>query len=140
MTERTFEILDHTADKGVAAEGRTMAEAFEAAAFGMFSLFIDPARYRLTDQRRIEVEADDREQLLWKWLSEVHYIFEVENVLPLDFSVEEITDTRLTATVSVRRIDSDIEWFGSVVKAVTFHQLKVEETAGKWRIQVYVDV
>jgi len=140
MAERTFEILEHTADKGVAATGRTMAEAFENAAYGMFSLFVNPGAYEPTSQREVAVSADDREQLLWTWLSELLFIFEVDRELPVDFRIAEISDTGLRANVSVRPIGEDIEWLGAPVKAVTYHRLKVEETDGQWKAQVYVDV
>ena len=140
MTERTFQILEHTADKGVAGEGRTMAEAFENTAYGMFSLFVDPAAYRPTARREMTVEADDREQLLWSWLSDLMFMFEVDREMPVDFAIKEISDTRLVAELAVRPVAGDIEWLGSGVKAITFHQLQVEETDGVWKTQVYVDV
>jgi len=140
MSERTFEILDHTADKGVAATGKTMAEAFENAAYGMFSLFVDPGAYEPVSQREVAVSADDREQLLWTWLSELLFIFEVDRELPVDFRIVEITDRSLRANVSVRPIGEDIEWFGAPAKAVTFYQLVVRQTDDGWCVQVYVDV
>ena len=117
-----------------------MAEAFENTAYGMFSLFVDPEAYQPTMNREITVSADDREQLLWTWLSELMYIFEVDRELALDFKIVEITDTSLRSEVAMRSIGKDIEWLGSGVKAVTYHQLKVEQTDGLWRTQVYVDV
>ena len=140
MTEHTFEILEHTADKGVAATGKTMGEAFENAAYGMFSLFVDPEAYEPRTQREVNINADDREQLLWSWLSEILFIFEVNRELPVDFHIAEIDDTHLRALLAVRPIGDDIEWLGSPVKAITFHQLRVEEIDGRWRVQVYVDV
>ena len=140
MTERAFQILEHTADKGVAATGRSMAEAFENTAYGMFSLFVDPSRYQPTTHHEVSVSADDREQLLWTWLSELMYIFEVDRELALDFGISEISDMTLKADVAFRPIGKDIEWLGSGVKAITFHHLEVEEIDGAWRTQVYVDV
>lgn len=140
MTERTFQILEHTADKGVAGQGETMAEAFENTAYGMFSLFVDPGAYQATAHRQMTVEADDAEQLLWSWLSDLMFMFEVDRQMPVDFHVTEISDTKLVADLAVRPVAQDIEWLGSGVKAVTFHQLKVEELDGVWKTQVYVDV
>lgn len=140
MTEHTFQVLEHTADKGVAATGKTMAEAFENAAYGTFSLFVDPSQYQPESEVEISVEGDDREQLLWSWLSELVFMFEVDKQLPVNFHILEISDTALKAVVPVRPIGKDIEWHGSGVKAITYHQLKVEETDGTWLAQVYVDV
>lgn len=140
MTERTFQVLEHTADKGVAATGKTMAEAFENAAYGMFSLFVDLSKYQAESENEMSVSGDDREQLLWSWLSELVFMFEVDKLLPVDFRITEISDTSLKAVLSVRPIGKDIEWQGSGVKAVTYHQLKVEQADDTWRAQVYVDV
>lgn len=139
-SERTFTILEHTADKGIYAKGRTMGEAFEAAAYGMFSLFVNPKNYVPTASREVQIYADDREQLLWKWLSELIFDFEVEKRLPLDFRITDIDDTHLTAKVYYRKVGEDIEFRGSNVKAVTFHQLEVAEKDGIWHVQVYFDV
>ncbi len=138
--ERTFKILEHTADKGVAAGGSTMAQAFEAAAAGMFSLFVDISKYAPTASYDVCVCADDREQLLWKWLSELIFNFEVEKRLPVDFQITDINDTRLCAKVFYRPVGDDVEFHGSNVKAVTFHQLEVAEKDGSWHVQVYFDV
>lgn len=140
MIERIFEILSHTADKGVAGFGHTMAEAFESTAYGMFSLMVDLKEQKYTSEREITVLAADREQLLWEWLAELVFIFDVERILPVEFKVEEIDDTHLRATVYTRPIADDIEWLGAIVKAVTFHQLQVEESEKGWKTRVYVDV
>lgn len=140
MSERTFQILEHTADKGIAATGKTMAEAFENAAYGMFSLIADLTQYQPTVTRKVVVAAEDKEQLLWTWLSELLFNFEVEKQFPLDFEIVDLGDRILRANVAIRPVDVDIEWLGSAVKAVTYHQLKVEETPEGWKVQVYLDV
>jgi len=138
--ERAFRILEHTADKGILAHGRTMAEAFETAAYGMFSLFANPSEYAPTTSYQIQIHADDREQLLWKWLSELIFNFEVEKHLPVEFKITEIDDTHLIAEVFCRPVDENVKFHGSNVKAVTFHQLEVAQKDGVWHIQVYFDV
>ena len=140
MTERTFQVLEHTADKGVAATGKSLAEAFENIAYGMFSLFVDPSAYKAIGERELVLTADDREQLLWTWLSELVYIFAADGQLPVEFHVLENDDTSLKASIEVRPIGEDIEWLGSEVKAVTFHQIKAEQRPDGWYVQVYVDV
>ncbi|MGC8832531.1 MAG: archease, partial [Armatimonadota bacterium] len=37
----SFEVIDHTADRGLVAYGSDLAELFEACAYGMFSLMAD---------------------------------------------------------------------------------------------------
>jgi SHS2 domain-containing protein len=148
MTERTFRALEHTADKGIEATGRTLAEAFENAAYGMFSLFADLSSYEATCERRVTVTAESLDGLVWTWLSELLYIFEVEGLLPVDFGNSAVRgevpeaggQLEFASDVAFRSVGHDIEWLGSPAKAVTYHQLKVEQTGSGWRVQVYVDV
>ena len=140
MSEHRFEQIEHTADIGIEATGDTLAEAFESAAFGMFSVMADIAG--MSPSRTIEVraEADDLASLLHNWLAELIYRFDAEKVLPVAFKVEEMTETSLTAKVGVRPFSADIEWIGPAIKAVTYHQLTVERTPGGWRTRVIFDV
>ena len=140
MNEHRFGYLEHTADKGVFASGDTLAEAFENAAYGMFSLMADLAQYRPTETRTVEAAGADDVALLRAWLKEMLYIFEVDRVLPLDFRVTSMKNGRLTAAIEVRPFGPDIEWLGSQVKAVTYHGMEVEKTDRGYRVQAIVDV
>jgi len=140
MDEHRFEVIEHTADKGIAAYGDTFAEALQNVAYGMFSLMADLARYKPSEARTVELSADDKVSLLKAWLQELLFIFEVERVLPVEFHVREVSDTRLRADVRLRPFGPDIEWVGSQVKAVTYHGMRVEELDHGYRVQAIVDV
>jgi SHS2 domain-containing protein len=42
-----YQILEHTADKGLAVEAESLPDLFETAARGLFRLMIDPTATRL---------------------------------------------------------------------------------------------
>ena len=138
--EHTFEMIEHTADVGVVGKGDTMGEAFENAAYGMFSVMADIGNYSPTGKRTIEVTADDNVSLLQLFLSSLIVLLEADRVLPVDFDITELENDSLKCEVSVRPIGDDIEWLGPQVKAVTYHKMAVEETNGKWRAQAILDV
>lgn len=140
MRIRPFELIEHTADKGVGAEGKTLEEAFENAAYGMFSLMADLPDYSPTGTIEIKVSGSDRETLFANWLRELLFLFEVERKLPLEFDILEMGEWRLRAKLAVREVGPDIEWLGSPVKAVTYHELEVEPTDHGWRVRVILDV
>jgi SHS2 domain-containing protein len=50
-----YQILEHTADKGLAVEAESLPDLFETAARGLFRLMIDPDRYPPTEQVAIGV-------------------------------------------------------------------------------------
>jgi len=138
--EHRFEIVEHTADFGVIGKGGTMAEAFENAAFGMFSIVADLDKYQSTKQKSITVVGTDDVTLLERFLSSLLVIFDGDCLLPLDFEITEISMGRLTCWISTRPIADDIEWLGPTVKAVTFHEMAVENHGDQWTAKAIFDV
>ena len=137
---RDFEVLSHTADKGIRAFGRDMKELFENAAYGMFSLMADLGKYAPVESRELEVEAPDAESLLHNWLAELLYQFEVDRMLFVDFEIRKIDYHRLEGTARGLPFNREIEWLGSSVKAVTHHGLCVNRTDERWEAEVIFDV
>jgi len=136
---RRFEIFEHTADKGIRAWGRNLADLFEAAACAMFSMMADLSRYPATEARFVQIEAMDREVLMVEWLSELLFLFETQRLLFTDFRIQDISETHLKAEVFGCPLEG-IEWTGAEVKAVTYHGLKVEPQNDGWEATVIVDV
>lgn len=138
-----FEYLEHTADAKFRAYGRTIEEAFENAALAMFNVMIATDRVRETVSKKIEIKSADIDGLLVDWLSELLYLFDAEQVVFGKFAVEGIKENNdeysLSASVSGETIDLSRHEFDTEVKAVTYNELKIEETAGGWMAQVVVD-
>ncbi len=139
-SEHEFEVIEHTADVGVIGKGRTMADAFESAAYGMFSIMADIGKYQATKTKVIRAKGHDDIALFQSFLANLITLFETERVLPVDFQIEEISMGRLTCYVMVRPIDNDIEWIGPQIKAVTFHQMAIWEENGMWHARAIFDV
>jgi len=136
---KRFEVIDHTADVGIAAYGADLKEAFANAAYGLFSLMVDMEGVKDVLCREVEVTAADREELLVAWLSEMVYLFEVENVLFKRFEIAELGDTRLRASCFGEKIDPQRHEIKTAIKAVTYHMLKIERENG-FRVEVLFDV
>lgn len=135
-----FEPLAHTADKGIRAYGRDLCELFENAAYGMFSLMADLDKYAPTESREISAEAPDMPELLRAWLAELLYQFEVDRILFVSLEVRVVDDTRVEGIARGLPFNPDIEWLGSIVKAVTHYDLDVHRTDERWEATVIFDV
>jgi SHS2 domain-containing protein len=89
------------------------------------------------------IEADDCKDLLYDFLSELLYLFEVEEIVFGRFDVEQIEQVggmyHLRAHVSGEPIDQGRHRFGVGVKAVTFHDMVVERADDGYTVQVLVD-
>ncbi len=131
----SFELIDHTADIGIQAEGEDLEEAFEEAGRAMFSIITDLEGIDQEESYDIEVTGTENESLLVNFLSELIYIFEVERLLFSDFEleIEENKGLKLTGKGKGERIDLDKHELDTAVKAVSYHEIMVDP-AGKVRV------
>ena len=134
-----YQILDHTADVGIAASGDTLAEALAFLAKGMFALIANSEAVEVNDSWELFVSSSDEEALAVDWLNELLYMYEVDGFLPKEFCIcVEEGGKALTACCSGETVDPQKRVF-TQVKAATYHGLEVSHN-GEWRIQVVLDV
>ncbi|HEY4704799.1 MAG TPA: archease [Thermoplasmata archaeon] len=124
-----YEELDHTADAGIRAYGATLEELFENAAAGLFSLITDLEKVRAVGEVKVRVQADDLGSLMVNWLSELLFLHETQHLLLCEFDVT-LNGLRLQGRARGERIDKRRHTLNLVVKAVTYHGLKVDPTKG----------
>lgn len=140
--------LPHTADIKIRVFGQTKAALFEHAVVGMFqvigphahgcsiknNMLVCPA---LPNIHEIELEASDIESLLVDFLSQAWWLSDVYNEAYLDADVQLISDTHLKATLRGLKITG----FDVVeIKAVTYHDLRIEQINGQWQADIVFDI
>ena len=135
-----FRILEHTADIGFEAFGTTRKEVFANAGCALMHLMVDLEAIAPQDKLSLRAEASDMPSLLVNWLSEILYMFDGEGWLFRDFEFDEFTEHSLAAMARGEKFDRRRHQVKLLVKAVTYHQLDLRETAEGWRAQVYVDI
>jgi SHS2 domain-containing protein len=140
-----YRILPHTADGKFEAFGGTLEEAFGNAALALASLMWDWSKIAPRIEHPVRVDGNDKEQLLVKFLGEVIYLFETRQFLLGQVRRLEINSRSdgfgLEAVLAGERLASGHEIYGDV-KAVTYHELAVEEggPGERSRVQVVVDM
>jgi len=137
-----YRILPHTADGKFQAYGATLEEAFGNAALAMASLMWDWSKVEPRVRHFVHVRGIDREQLLVKFLGETIYLFETKQFLLAKVDGlrirPEFEGFSLEALLGGDTLSDRYELFGDV-KAVTYHELKIEECGG-FTVQVVVDM
>ncbi|GBD85834.1 hypothetical protein BMS3Abin02_02255 [bacterium BMS3Abin02] len=133
-----YEVIAHTADTGIVAYGRTPAELFENAAYGMFDLMFDLGPLVAATEIEVVVEGEDSQNLLFGWLSELLFRFEVDEHVWCRFQVR-IEGDRIQALVGGTPTDS-LQLRGPPIKAVTLHDLAVIRRGPGWVATVIFDV
>ena len=137
---RFYQELEHTADWTVRVWGDSLAALFEHAAEAMFELQGADLDANAPVINAIDCEAPDMEALLIAWLSELLYQSETADVVYTRFSIEITEDAaaqsfQLAASASGHRGRGPL----SHVKAVTYYNLSVKQTAAGWEATITFD-
>ena len=136
-----FEFFDHTADIGARVNGATLPELFGNAAGALYAAFGHLQKSGAARPKTVELAAETLEDLLHDWLAEL--LFEVETRHTAFDEIEMVVTPpgQLKATVRGRSIDFSRSQPRAEVKAVTYHQLRVEQLPdGSWQATVIFDV
>ncbi len=137
---KKYEILDHTADVGVKAFGKTLSEAFENMAEAMFDIITDNSEVESIGGYDMELEASDLEQLLVDFLSELLYLNDAKNLVFGFFKIDiNEKENKLKAKVYGEKFDFQKHKIGSEIKAVTYHMLEIKKNK-KCSAQVLFDI
>jgi SHS2 domain-containing protein len=135
-----YESFEHTADLGLRARAADLPTLFAEAARALFStIVVNLSDVQPRETLLIQIESGDLALLLFDWLSELLYMYEVRHFLFADFTVE-IAGGVLHAEVRGEAIDPHRHWLDHEVKAITYHGLKVEREEAGWLAEVIVDI
>jgi SHS2 domain-containing protein len=132
---KKFEEIEHTADWAFRAYGGDLKELFENAAHALFALEGAVGNHA-TIARQVNVDGIDYESLLVNWLSELLFLQETRGETYSQFAIDNLTPTGLSATI----YGSPTGPLNKFIKAVTYHDLKIEQTPSGWQVTVVVDV
>ncbi len=139
-----FEFIEGaTSDLTFLARGPTLEAAFAAAARALLAATVEqPETVARSESRSLLLEEPDIELLLARFLNELVYLRDAEDLLLHPARIEIARDgcARLKAELIGERIDSKRHDLAADVKAVTVHGLRVEQTAGGWTTQATLDV
>lgn len=141
---KPFELIDHTADVGIKAHGTTLTELFENAARGMFAVITcegaNPQGSHVEKNIEINKAAGGLEDMLVSWLSELLYIFNREKICFNSFRIAGLNNNSLKAEAGGVNIDLYQSDLYTEIKAVTFHNLKIEEDVEGFSCVIIFDV
>lgn len=145
-----YEIIEHTADVGIRGRGDSLDALFVAMARGLFAVIADPETVQqphtvqpdtadMERRRSIRLDADTTADLLHDWLEELNALHQIHGELYGRFTVQ-VAGTRLTAVAEGEAIDPERHDLRVEVKAVTWHDLRVDRTAEGYEAFVLLDI
>ena len=135
-----FEILDHTADTGLTIYGEDLKALFAHAGEGFFHIITDLRKVKRRVEKRVELRGESLDRLMVGWLGELLYLHDVDHLLFRRFDIESVGEEGLRAVAKGEHFQEGVHVIKTEVKAVTYHQIRVERRNGGWRARVIFDL
>lgn len=120
--------------------GSTLEEVFKEAAVGMYSLITDIDAVREEKEIRIETESHSPEGLLVSWLNELIFQFDTYGFVGRRVDIEELGDRRIAARIAGEEFDPARHERRLLLKAATYHNMRLERRDGGWQVEVIFDI
>ncbi len=160
---KKYEPLDITGDVGLKAYGKTIDEVFINAAVGMYNLITNLNLIQEKKTINISVENSSIEELFVSWLNELIFHFDTYGFIGKRISITEITPhpdlpprggrlgsetnqpvsmqvCTLKATISGEDFDVERHERKLLIKAATYHKLRIEKIGDIYEAEVIFDI
>ena len=142
---KKYKILEDVAiaDIAIEAYGKNLNELFENTALAIFEESADLKKVDNKENKIIKIKANNVEDLLFDFLSEILFLKDKDSFL-FKKSVVKIKDTNgkfsLDSELFGEKIDREKHELRNDIKAITLHMFKVEKTKQGYKAVVVVDV
>lgn len=138
-----FEISAESGDATLKAGADSAEGLFGELTRGFGALSSGGAEVGALERRRVALSAPDGQSLLVNFLNELVFLLDTQGFLPagLEGSVSLAgNDCRLEAELHGESVVPGRKPGGVLVKAATYHGLKLERRDGLWRAEVTLDL
>ena len=131
-----------TADLCLAVTGDDFEEILRDSARGITAIIAETHNLKMIMKKRVKLSADTIEELYFSWLSELIYLKDTCDLLPMDIEIKSIdeTDCKLEAEILGDMIDSSRHILKVDIKAVTFYKFSLKKEENKWRGKAVLDL
>lgn len=139
---KKFEFIDiTTADVAFVAYGKDLNELFANAALAMFEVMINTKEVKPEIGRKVKVNGNDLQSLMFNWLNELLIFVDSENLAFSQFGVRaDESELKLEAICKGEKMDQKKHETRTHVKACTYHLMEIKKVKNVWRAQVILDI
>jgi SHS2 domain-containing protein len=139
-TALDYQIIDHTADLGIIVKGPDIKSLFILAAQAMTDIMVKGDIRDRKVIRDVLVEGEDFPDLMVRWLGEILYLFEGENLILNSIEIKSISPVQLKSTLTLTSFEPKYHKVLREIKAVTYHQISVDKTNDGWEARIIFDI
>lgn len=139
---KEIQILDISGDIGIKATGKSLEEAFVNAALGMYSLITNIEEFLESKTINVSTESDSLEGLLVSYLNELIFHFDTYGFIgkKIKIKINKNDSYNLKASITGEEFDPERHERKLLVKAATYHKIRVEKINDIWEINVIFDI
>lgn len=145
---RGYEFLPHTADIMIKSWGKSLEEAFSEVAKALFEIITDTGSVAPSMEINLEVCGHDLENLLYRWLEELLYYHDAQNIVFGQFHIDCVKEVIINnerqyclyGKALGEKFDKNKHESRTVVKAVTYHQMRIWIENNLYYLTVVVDI
>lgn len=136
-----FKFLDiTTADVAFESYGKSLNELFENSALAMFEVMVNTKQIKQKIEKKIEINGNDLESLMFNWLNKLLFFNGAENLAFSKFEVKlDKEKFKLKAKFLGEKINPKKHETRTEVKACTMHKMKIEKNK-IWKARVILDI
>jgi len=138
--EQRYRQLDHTADVAFEIKGNTLKDLFENAAYALYDFMFSKEKVFPEIAMDVEITGIDTEDLLIRWLNELIFISEMDEMVFSEFHIEQLRDNHIAANVSGERYKPDKHGGCNQVKAATYHNIAIQKDGDGFKTTIVLDV
>ena len=140
-----YEFIEHEADIGIRAWGKTIDEAFIEGAKALFDIMVDIKKVEKVNSADIECEANDIPALFVEWLNRLLAKADINGMAFSDFKISKINPVdgkryELKAKAFGEKLDRSKHGVKIEAKAATYFGLKYEVKGGVHYLQCLIDL
>jgi len=137
-----FEILDISGDAGIRAFGNDVPELFINAARGMYSLMTDLKDVQKKRSLGISAKGSSLEGLLVSFLNELIFQFDTYGFIGKTITITgmDTDNCSVIASLSGEEFDPERHQGKLLIKAATYHRLKVQNRGALWEAEIIFDI
>ncbi|MCX7797746.1 MAG: archease [Melioribacter sp.] len=139
-----YKFLEHTADIAILVEGKSIEDLFLSAFYAWKDITIESKKVTNENSKKFLFEAKSLEELLIEFLGELNYQLYTKkwiiNIVKKVLIERTNSNYHLEIEALGESYNSKNHIIKEEIKAVTFHQMKIEEKDGNFSTMIVFDI
>ncbi|OGL48274.1 MAG: hypothetical protein A2161_20640 [Candidatus Schekmanbacteria bacterium RBG_13_48_7] len=138
--KKPYRQINHTADLAIEITGETVINLFENSAHALYDFMFQKEKILPEVSVDVNITGTDTEDLLIRWLNELIFITEMDEIVFSEFHIKEFQKNHLFAEVAGERFKEEKHNIQKPVKAATYHNIEIQQDTDGYKTVIVFDI